>query len=125
MVEITQADREAAEDAYHTCYEDVPNSAWMDALIAGKHDDDPLVRAFARHRINALRSLADDQAMVEQAARAMCREGGFDPNEIMPNDGQRWRYYVPAVQAALRAIGEPGLVELDRVTKYAQHGREG
>lgn len=122
MVEVTQADREAAWPHTPVMYGPKDKASWM----AGNYDNYAgIILAFARHRINALRSLADDQAMVEQAARAMCREGGFDPNEIMPNDGQRWRYYVPAVQAALRAIGEPGLVELERVTKYAQHGREG
>ena len=54
---------------------------------------------------NTLHTLADDPAMVERVARALCREGGFDPDEMMPNDGPRWRYYVPAAQAALRAVG--------------------
>lgn len=101
MVEVTQADREAAARLVSKMGDTIRALN----ITCGNLDDAPEVQAFARHRINALRSLADDQAMVEQAARAMCREGGFDPNEIMPNDGQRWRYYVPAVQAALRAIG--------------------
>lgn len=40
---------------------------------------------------------------VEAAARAMCVEGGFDPDEIMANDGPRWRYYAPGAVAALNA----------------------
>jgi len=42
-----------------------------------------------------------DAAGIEAAARAMCLEGGFDPNEIMANDGPRWRYYVPGARAAI------------------------
>lgn len=44
---VTQADREAAEGAYLECYENVPDELWLKALIAGKHDDDPQVQAFA------------------------------------------------------------------------------
>lgn len=36
----------------------------------------------------------------ETVARAACAQGGFDPDEMMPNDGPRWRYYVPGAQAA-------------------------
>lgn len=49
--------------------------------------------------------------VTEAMARAMCIDGGFDPDEMMPNDGPRWRYYVPGVRAAiaamLEAVGEP------------------
>lgn len=41
--------------------------------------------------------------MVERAAHAMCVEGGFDPNERMPNDGPRWKYYADGARAALTA----------------------
>ncbi len=37
---------------------------------------------------------------IEAMARAMCADGGFDPEEPMPNDGPRWRYYVPGATAA-------------------------
>ena len=40
---------------------------------------------------------------LEAAARAMCVAGGFDPDEMMSNDGPRWRYYVPSARAALAA----------------------
>ena len=40
---------------------------------------------------------------VEAAARAMCIQGGFNPNAIMANDGPRWKYYVPGATAALAA----------------------
>lgn len=43
---------------------------------------------------------------VVAAARAMCIEGGFDPDEIMANDGRRWRYYVPGAEAALSAAAK-------------------
>jgi hypothetical protein len=37
-------------------------------------------------------------------ARAMCADGGFDPEEPMPDDGPRWRYYVPGATAAHDAL---------------------
>ena len=75
-------------------------------------------------------------AEVEAAARAMCVQGGFDPNEIMANDGPRWRYYVPNARAALiaasqaRALssGEGWLRErADELVQYAAsfRGQEG
>ena len=41
--------------------------------------------------------------MVEAAARAQCAHAGFDPDEIMSNDGPRWQYYAPGSRAALEA----------------------
>lgn len=41
---------------------------------------------------------------IEAVARAMCLEGGFNPDEIMPNDGPRWCYYVGGAQAAISAL---------------------
>ena len=51
--------------------------------------------------------------MVEKMARAVCADAGYNPGEIMPNDGPRWRYYVPAARAALSAMMDatPGMVE--------------
>ena len=37
--------------------------------------------------------------LIEAVARVLCKAGGFDPDEMMPNDGPRWRYYVPSVTA--------------------------
>lgn len=79
MVEVTQADREAAADAYHTCYEDVLNSAWMDALIAGKHDDDPLVRAFAANRLAERERCA---RVAEDWTMDWTRESAHVPSDI-------------------------------------------
>jgi len=45
--------------------------------------------------------------MLEKIARAMCVEGGYDPDDTMPNDGPRWRYYEPLARAGLTAILEP------------------
>ena len=44
-----------------------------------------------------------DRIAIIAAAIAMCEEGGFDPNEIMSNDGPRWRYYVPGAEVSVRA----------------------
>lgn len=41
---------------------------------------------------------------VERVARAMCVAGGYDPDEIMPNDGPRWRYYADGAAAAIAAL---------------------
>lgn len=51
--------------------------------------------------------------IIERAARQACKEGGFDPDEMMPNDGPRWKYYVPNVRAVLSAIRVPdeGMIE--------------
>lgn len=62
----SQTARDAAEDAYLTCFEDVPNPAWMKALIAGKHDNDPVVQAFARFEQETALRIAE--AMKERAA---------------------------------------------------------
>jgi hypothetical protein len=56
---ITQADREAALDGYHSFFENVPNEAWERAMLAGKHDDDEVVQAFAAHRIAAERETVE------------------------------------------------------------------
>lgn len=47
--------------------------------------------------------------IIEVMARAECVEGGYDPDERMPNDGPRWGYYVPGVTAALSAIEAAGV----------------
>ena len=44
------------------------------------------------------------QDEIQAVARAMCLAGGFDPDEIMPNDGPRWGYYTDGAQAAIAAI---------------------
>ncbi len=40
---------------------------------------------------------------IEAAAKVMCESGGFNPDEIMANDGPRWRCYVPGATAAIDA----------------------
>jgi hypothetical protein len=42
--------------------------------------------------------------MIERAARAMCLAHGYDPEELMANDGPRWKYYEPSARAAITAI---------------------
>lgn len=44
-----------------------------------------------------------DLTALEAAARAQCASGGFNPDDMMPNDGPRWKYYVPGVEAAITA----------------------
>lgn len=56
---ITQADRDAALDGYHSFFENVPNEAWERAMLAGKHDDDEVVQAFSAHRIAAERETVE------------------------------------------------------------------
>lgn len=58
--------------------------------------------------IAALSMRKPSEAEVEAAARAMCIDGGFDPDERMPNDGPRWRYYASGARAALQAAQEVG-----------------
>ena len=44
--------------------------------------------------------------LVEQTARAMCIANHGDPDEDMPNDGPRWKYWVPNARAAIAAVAE-------------------
>lgn len=44
--------------------------------------------------------------LVEQTARAMCIANGGWPDEDMPNDGPRWKYWVPNARAAIAAVAE-------------------
>lgn len=57
----------------------------------------------------------------EAMARAMCSQGGFDPDERMANDGPRWRCYLPGVDAALSALEAAGWtpVKLETVVDAA------
>ena len=42
--------------------------------------------------------------LVEKCARAQCIAGGFNPDDIMPNDGPRWLYYVEGVSAVIPVV---------------------
>jgi hypothetical protein len=71
---------------------------------------------------------ADD--VVEAAARAMCVDGGFDPDEMMPNDGPRWKYYVSGARAALSTLPKQdsvsiGIVPCDAGCNYPNGGGGG
>jgi hypothetical protein len=44
--------------------------------------------------------------LIEKTARAMCIANGGDADEVMPNDGPRWKYWVPNARAAIAAVAE-------------------
>lgn len=44
--------------------------------------------------------------LIEKTARAMCIANGGWPDEDMPNDGPRWKYWVPNARAAIAAVTE-------------------
>ena len=44
--------------------------------------------------------------LVEKVAREMCIANGGWPDEDMPNDGPRWKYWVPNARAAIAAVAE-------------------
>lgn len=44
--------------------------------------------------------------LVEKVARAMCVANDGDPDEDMPNDVPRWKYWVPNARAAIAAVAE-------------------
>lgn len=46
-IAVSQSAREAAEGAFFDCYEEAPNDLWLKAMLAGNHDDDPLVQTIA------------------------------------------------------------------------------
>lgn len=56
---ITQADRDAALDGYHSFFEEAWEYAITCLMLAGKHDDDAVVQAFAAHRIAAERETVE------------------------------------------------------------------
>lgn len=45
--------------------------------------------------------------MIERCCRVMCADAGFNPDEVMPNDGPRWVYYKPLFISAIKAVREP------------------
>jgi len=49
-----------------------------------------------------------DSVVIEKVARAICLDGGFNPDERMPNDGPRWKYYETLAQAAIAALKAEG-----------------
>lgn len=52
MVEVTQADRDAGAQTYADIDGTFPiDTVFRDELLSGLHDDDPLIQAFAAHRI--------------------------------------------------------------------------
>ena len=42
--------------------------------------------------------------LVEAMARVLCIASGFDPDDMMANDGPRWRYYTPGDIATIPII---------------------
>ena len=68
---ITQADRDAAAEQI-SVWGDIRSCQEAYDVRHGKHDDHPLVQAFAAHRINALAALTNpSDAMVEAVAMPM------------------------------------------------------
>ena len=64
MTEITQADRDAAEEHFDVWY---PDTAW---------GYDPLVEAFARHRQQSTEALRADNARLREALGRIARLEG-------------------------------------------------
>ena len=127
MVEVTQADREAAADVLDEVCSLIEHNGIgqvADLIRDGEYDEHPCVQRIAAHRI----------AERERCARVNCEalkaqmEAQADdttPSSIQREKGLVWLEGWFDMKAALRAIGEPGLVELAGTAKYAQHGREG
>jgi hypothetical protein len=96
--DVTQADEAAAHEAVSA------------ADITGRDgyyeiDIESVAHVIARHRIaHSTQPPPIDAGLVECVARAMCADGGFDPNEIMANDGPRWMYYESGATAAITAL---------------------
>ena len=62
-----------------------------------------------------------DEELIEQCCRAMCKTGGLDPDEMMPNDGPRWRYYEPQARAVIPVAQAPKdarIAELEKALKW-------
>lgn len=123
MVEVTQADREAAASALDMN----PNSMTWERLTAAHRTPTQIwqanrvAQAFATYRI----------AERERCARVNCealkaqmeaQDDDTTPSSIQREKGLVWLEGWFDMKAALRAIGEPSLVELAGTAKYAQHG---
>ena len=59
--------------------------------------------------------------LVEAVARAMCEDGGFDPDERMANGGPRWGYYVPGAVAAIRTLAPMMAERFERIARANQY----
>jgi hypothetical protein len=108
-VEVTQAERLSAYEAYTTCYETVPNDAWMQALLNGKHDSDPQVQLLARHRIRDL-TQAGASLTAAQKAGPVLLEALIDARQQLEDyELQRTgdRYNDPDINAAIAQAQEP------------------
>lgn len=57
----------------------------------------------AAHRLSAYAPEVLTPEVEEAAARAMCVAVELGPDEIMANDGPRWKYYENTAKAALLA----------------------
>lgn len=106
-VEVTQADREAA--AAFMDRDISPQRPFASHVRAGDADNNALVQAFARHRLNATPSRQDDESVVEMARRicAQCSEGAGTINSPISArflEGKLDRH--PAMVACLAAIRE-------------------
>ncbi len=76
----------------------------FDADVARRGLAHPFDRAkVVQHAMIARAAQAPTMDAIEAVARAVCVSGGYDPDERMPNDGPRWKYYVTGAEAALSA----------------------
>ena len=83
---VTAEDREAARGAYYSCYENEPNDLWMQALVDGKHDDDPQVIIMRDHRLSSTAALEAEIASLKQ--RLESAEGVLRPfTDLGPQRG--------------------------------------
>ena len=103
MTEITQADRDAAEEHFDLWY---PNTAW---------GYEPLVEAFARHRQQAIEALQADNAKMREAIVVLRLGllGVIDSDDAgaiawAKHHGEAidWDQYPEATRAALQEAGQ-------------------
>ena len=103
-VMVTQADRDAAAP-YAVHNTDIATARLQHAIAQGKHDNHPLVQAFARHRIAALEEAAGVAATIAKAKRNEARSharprGGFSTAE---NNAYREASWANAAETAIRS----------------------
>lgn len=68
MIEVMQADREAAAKAVKA-YRDQKNGNWQKRIRDGECDDGVMVQSFARHRIASQAELIEALENIQQEAR--------------------------------------------------------
>lgn len=112
MVEVTEDDIQAVKAFHDASARHVLTALKGKSIgeaMGANNTSHPIYQAFAQHRTNALRALADDPAMVERVVQNMKQqmenEDENTPSSIQRGKGLVWLEGWFDMAAVLRAIG--------------------